>query len=61
MVSRIWSKQQTQATIKALRAEGYAVDKVSNGYEAKLDGNLIFKAMIGNSAYLVRYDANLFS
>ena len=61
MISRVWSKKQTQQTIKDLRTNGYDVEKLSNGYEVKLDGNLIFKAMIGNNSYLIRYDANLFS
>jgi hypothetical protein len=61
MITRIWTKQQTQKTIKALRLAGYAVNKVPNGYESTLDDNLIFKAMIGTRGYLIRYDANLFS
>ena len=61
MISRIWTKQQTQATIKALRAEGYDVDKMPSGYSVVVGDTTIFKAMIGTRGYLVRYDENLFS
>lgn len=60
MISRIWTKKQTQETIKALRAANLNVEKTSNGYECKINNNLVFKAMIGTNSYLVRYDAKLF-
>lgn len=59
MIVRIWSKPDTQTFIKRLRAKGYDVAKVNNGYvchfspaEGKLD--LVFKAMIGSRGYLCR-------
>ena len=61
MISRIWNKQQTQATIKALRAGGYEVAKMPSGYSIVIGDTTIFKAMVGSNGYLVRYDENLFS
>lgn len=60
MKSAIWSKIQTQNTIKTLRAAGYVVDKINAGYQATHDGQLVFKAMAGHRNYLVRYDQRLF-
>lgn len=59
MVTKVFSKPQTQQVIKDMRSAGYTVDKLDGGYECKLYGNLIFKAMIGNRGYLIRYDAQL--
>lgn len=67
MISRIFSKPQTQAVIKDLRKAGYTVTKDNSGmYECKLDdippfggGELLFAAMPGHRGYLVRYDARL--
>ena len=62
MTSRIWTKKQTQATIKDFRANGYEVNKVSEGfYECKEDGMLLFSALVGSgSTYMVRYESELF-
>ena len=60
MISRIWTKKQTQATIKDLRKLGLPVLKVSSGYEAKVGDTLLFKAMVGTNGYLVRYHEQLF-
>jgi predicted ABC-type sugar transport system permease subunit len=60
MISRIWSKVQTQAAIKALRAAGLTVTKLNGGYECYRGEILLFKAMIGTQAYLVRLQPNLF-
>ena len=59
MLVRIWTKAQTQITIKALRKAGYSVDKVHSGYECHCDGELVFRAMIGTNSYLIRYDDKL--
>lgn len=59
-VSRVWTKQQTQATIKDLRKLGLPVTKISSGYEGKVGDTLVFKAMIGTNGYLVRYRPELF-
>jgi len=54
-VTRIWTKPQTQQTLKDLRAAGLTVNKVANGYEAVNDNNVLFlKAMNGNNSYLIR-------
>lgn len=58
--TKIWTKAQTQATIKALRGAGYEVKKLDSGYSMILDNVELFKAMIGTRGYLVRYDSNLF-
>ena len=61
MIVRIWTKAQTQTTIKALRTAGYIVEKLNAGYECKLDNEVIFKAMIGTNGYLIRYKDGLFA
>ena len=54
-VTRIWTKPQTQQTLKDLRAAGLTVNKVPNGYEAVNKNNVLFlRAMNGNNSYLVR-------
>ena len=60
MVSKIWTKKLTQITIKQLRDAGLTVTKLDAGYECKINDELVFKAMIGTSGYLVRYNENLF-
>jgi len=60
MISRIWTKKQTQDTIKTLRNANLTVEKINSGYECKVNDKLVFKAMIGSNGYLVRYDENLF-
>lgn len=59
MTTKLFTKPQLQEVVKGLRAAGYTVTKTSNGYEVMFDGTLIFKAMIGSRAYLVRYDPAL--
>ena len=61
MTSRIWTKAQTQSTIKAMRDAGYTVNKINSGYECIINGETILKAMIGNNGYLVRYANDLFA
>ena len=61
MLSRIWTKTQTQTTIKQLRKSGYIVSKLNSGYECMLDDKIIFKAMNGQNGYLVRYEESLFN
>ena len=60
MISRIWTKRQTQATIKALRAAGYEVAKMPSGYSIVVGDTTIFKAMVGSHGYLVRFTDSLF-
>ena len=58
--SKVWTKPQTQSVIKMLRDNGLNVVKLNSGYECKVNEQLIFRAMIGNNGYLVRYAAELF-
>ena len=70
MTSRIWTKPETQETIKALREAGYIVAKRNQGYAIvdddtgevwKMeDGGPLFQAMTGPQGYLVRYADELF-
>lgn len=67
MVARVWTKKQTQATIKQLRAAGLKVDMKHPGFyecHAVAQGTnkvqLVFAAMIGTRGYLVRHMDNLF-
>lgn len=60
-ISRIATKPDTQAMIKALRQSGFTVDKLDGGYECKSTGGvMLFKAMVGTNSYLVRMVDNLF-
>ena len=61
MLSRIWTKTQTQTTIKALRVAGYNVVKIDSGYSLTINNEILFKAMLGSNGYLVRYNENLFA
>jgi hypothetical protein len=61
MTTRIWTKQQTQQTIKALRNAGYEVTKRNGTYETILDDVSIFRAMVGTNSYLVTYNDRLFN
>ncbi len=54
-VTRVWTKPQTQQTLKELRAAGLTVNKVPNGYEAVNKNNVLFlRAMSGSNSYLIR-------
>ena len=61
MTTRIWTKQQTQQTIKALRNAGYEVTKTNGIYKSILDGETIFTAMVGYRNYLVTFKPELFT
>lgn len=61
MQVKLINKKQTQEILTQLRQLDYEVVKTSTGsYEVKLDGVLIFQALIGHYAYLVRFDPRLF-
>lgn len=61
-VSRVYTKPNVQAMLKALRTSGATVEKLDAGYVAKdPNGHEIFKAMNGSRGYLVRHVENLFS
>lgn len=63
MISRIYTKPQVQAMLKALRqAQVFTIEKVSMAYEVKhtKSDKLVFKAMNGKNSYLVRHADNLF-
>lgn len=61
MTTRIWTKKQTQQTIRDLRTAGYDVQKKRDGYICNLGDLFIFQAMNGTNGYLVRYHEGLFS
>ena len=61
MTSRIWTKTQTQSTLKSLREAGYNVVKIDSGYSLTVNDEILFKAMLGSDGYLVRYNDNLFA
>jgi hypothetical protein len=58
-MTRIWSKKETQHFIKRLRAAGYTVTKVAGGYVGTIDGEEIFRALIGTRGYLCRIAAEV--
>jgi hypothetical protein len=60
MVTKVWTKPQTQETLKQLRAGGFSVVKIPSGYEAFDGMELVFKAMNGMRGYLVRHKEGLF-
>ena len=70
MTTRIWTKPETQSTIKQLRQAGYNVGKVSGMYKVLHDngdvwndddGVALFTAMPGNGSYLVKFSPELMS
>jgi len=61
MKSSVIGKKETQAIIKSLRASGYTVDKIANGYSCELNGEIIFKAMQGGNGYLCRFNTSVFN
>ena len=68
MTTRIWTKRETQQTIKQLRQAGYNIAKVSGLYRI-LDDNLeiwndedgaaLFTARPHNNRYIVRFSPAL--
>jgi methylmalonyl-CoA mutase cobalamin-binding subunit len=61
MISTTATKKDTQEMIKALRKAGLKVDKILSGYECKINGKTIFKAMTGHRIYGIRYAKGLFN
>jgi hypothetical protein len=60
MTTRLWTKMQTQQTVKALRQAGYVVNRTNDMYKCELDGENVFTAMLGYKGYMVRYNPKLF-
>lgn len=62
MAVRVWDKRYTQKVIKALKAAGYKVNKIGEGFYKAFtdDGTEVFSAMIGSRGYLIRYKEGLF-
>ena len=57
--TRMFSKRDLQRVLKDFRDNGYTVEKGDNRYEV-LDGDrLVFSALNGSRAYLVRLDKGL--
>ena len=69
MLTRIWTKKQTQTVIKAIRAQKLKVIKSESGfyechayrYGGTGERELVFSAMPGIRGYLVRHHVDLFS
>jgi len=68
MVTRMWTKSQTQSTIKDLRKAGYTVENRGGRYKiidpetgdvAKKNGKSLFTALVGTRGYLVIYHPDL--
>jgi hypothetical protein len=61
MTTKIWTKPQTQVSIKQLRGAGYTVNKTPQGYEARdAEGKVVFRALNGSRGYIVTHDEGLF-
>ena len=60
MLTKLWTKKETQKAIREMREAGFTVDKIYSGYESFSGGKLVFKAMVGNLGYLIRHDKELF-
>lgn len=61
MKTFIAPKKDTQEMIKALRQAGLQVDKLDAGYQCiGINGDVIFKAMVGHHDYLIRTVDDLF-
>ena len=71
MTVRLWTKRDTQKTIRDLRRARYVVERSSiGGYSIRGDngrlwimpgGAPLFQALPGESGYLVRFAPELFS
>jgi len=67
MAVKMWTKKETQSTIKQLRGYGYVVAKVNGVYKIlddegnvwKHDGQDVFCALLGTRGYLVSYHDDL--
>lgn len=53
--SRIIQKKNLQAILRELKKNGAIVEKLNSGYTVTFNNQLILKAMVGHSAYLVRF------
>jgi hypothetical protein len=60
--TKIWTKPQTQQTLKMVRKAGYDVIKEHFGYEVKIPSSerVVMRALNGRNTYIVRYDSGLF-
>ena len=75
MSVKMWTKKETQETIKELRKAGYVIEKPNGIYKIMriasrgnekgtpwmIDGKPLFSAMIGMGGYLVNYHERLMS
>tara|TARA_R110000868_G_scaffold359858_4_gene621802 strand:+ start:300 stop:530 length:231 start_codon:yes stop_codon:yes gene_type:complete len=69
MATKMWTKKETQKTIKDLRAAGYNIQKSNGIYKIverygdtwMKDDKPLFSAMIGMGGYLVKYHEDLFN
>jgi len=61
MTTKLWTKPQTQQTIKQLRQGGYEVTRDHTGrYSCMFLGKEIFRALPGTRGYLVWHEEGLF-
>lgn len=66
----MWTKKETQKTIRALRKAGYTIQKIDGIYKITyveynskpwtIDDKPLFSAMPGMGGYLVKYHDSLF-
>ena len=68
MSVHMWTKKETQQTIKELRKAGYIIEKPNGIYKIMykgkpwmIDGKPLFSAMIGMGGYLVNFHERLMS
>ena len=69
MSVHMWTKKETQQTIKELRKLGYIIEKPNGIYKIMnkkgepwmIDGKPLFSAMVGMRGYLVKFHEKLMS
>ena len=68
MSVHMWTKKETQQTIKELRKAGYIIEKPNGIYKiidedgepwVDIEGKPLFSAMLGMRGYLVNFNAKL--
>ena len=67
MVARIWTKKETQQTLKELRHNGYKVEKIHTGFYKAWDvegyiipNELVFSALLMRNGYICRLNPDYF-
>ena len=57
---KMWSKKETQRVLHALRRAGFRTEKDVGGYTVYDGDDLIMRALLANSFYIIRHDEDLF-